>query len=108
MAIDSNHFLTSASGRRVCQVLTKGRMKPLELLHLVLKDCQDILPGLQANATYSTEALCGPVLWASWLTGERRSAGMGLRYLLENRYLPLELATAKGKFPLRFRLKASV
>ena len=106
MRINLNHFMDSASGRRVRQFITKERMKPAELIQMVLEEVQSILPGLVANATYSTEALCGPDLWNSWLTGERRSAGMCIRYLIENDHLPLELASLKGDYPLRFRVKA--
>ena len=105
MRININHFMDSASGRRVRQVIAKARMKPAKLVHAVLEAVQDILPALEANATYSTEDLCGPDLWISWLTGERRSAGMCLRYLIENDHLPLELTSPKGKYPLIFRLK---
>ena len=106
MRININHFMDSASGRRVRQVIAKARMKPAKLVHVVLEEVQSILPGLEANVSYSTEDLCGPDLWISWLTGERRSAGMCLRYLIENDHLPLELASPKGKYPLMFRLKA--
>ena len=106
MQIDISNFMTSASGRRVRQVITKGRMKPVDIVEMVLEEVQGILPGLEANATYSTESLCGPDLWANWLTGERRSAGICMRYLIENGHLPLELASPKGKYLLMFRLKA--
>lgn len=106
MQIDRNHFIASASGRRVRQVITKGRLKPTELVQIVLEEVQDILPGLVADATYSTEDLCGPDVWTDWLTGERRGAGMCIRYLIETDHLPLELASPKGKYPLMFRLKA--
>ena len=107
MRINLNHFMDSASGRRVRQVITKGRMKPGQLVQMVLKEVQSVLPGLAANATYSTEDLCGPDLWSKWLTGERRSAGACLRYLAEQGHLPLELASSEGKYPLMFRLKAA-
>ena len=106
MSIDTNHFEASASGRRVCQVLTKGRMAPESFLHLVLQAVVEILPALQANVTYSTEDLCGPELWVHWLTGERRSAGMCIRYLIENHELPLALVSRAGKYPLRFCLNS--
>ena len=105
MQINLHHFMDSASGRQVRQVITKGRMKPAELVQIVLEEVQEILPGLVADATYSTEDLCGPDLWTDWLTGERRSAGMCIRYLIETGHLPLELASPKGKYPLMFRLK---
>ena len=105
MKIDINNFMASASGRRVRQFITKGRMTPAQLVRIVLEAVEDILPGLEANATYSTENLCGPDLWSTWLTGEHRSAGMCMRYLIENGHLPLELASPKGRYPLMFRLK---
>lgn len=106
MKIDINNFLSSASGRRVCRVITKGRTKPAQVVQMVLEAVQEILPALSPHVAYSTEDLCGPELWINWKTGERRSAGMCMTYLTENDHLPLERASVEGEYPLKFRLKA--
>lgn len=107
MPIDFKHFAASASGRRVCQFLTKGRSTPEQFLVTILNTVNDIVPALQADTKYLTEDLCDPDVWPTWKIGEHRCAGMCLRYLSETGELPLEVVSPKGKYPLAFRLKAT-
>jgi len=51
------------------------------------------LPGLLDGARYTTEQLCGPVIWKKWASkGQHRAIGVALSFLVANGFLPLAYA----------------
>jgi hypothetical protein len=69
-------FETSAGGRRAATLLRDHVVKPEQIFATVLAEVTQNLPHLEEGGRYTTEQLCGPDIWATWFTAERRVAGM--------------------------------
>lgn len=74
-------FETSAGGRLAATLLRDHAVKPEQIFATVLAEVTQRLPCLDDDYRYTTEQLCGPDIWATWFTAERRAAGMCVAYL---------------------------
>lgn len=74
-------FACTSAGRRAASLLRDRKVKPEQIFARVLAEVTQILPHLDEDRRYTTEMLCGPDLWATWFTAERRVAGMCVAYL---------------------------
>jgi hypothetical protein len=62
-------------------LLFTHKVKTEQIFAMVLVQVTEILPHLKEGGRYTTEQLCGPDLWATWFTAERRVAGMCVAYI---------------------------
>jgi hypothetical protein len=78
---DFEDFAGTSAGRRAASLLRDHQVKPEQIFATVLAEVTENLPHLEESCRYTTEILCGPDLWANWLTAERRVAGMCVAYI---------------------------
>jgi hypothetical protein len=75
------NFACTSAGHRAATLLFTHKVKTEQIFAMVLVQVTEILPHLKEGGRYTTEMLCGPELWATWFTAERRVAGMCVAYL---------------------------
>jgi hypothetical protein len=78
---DSEDFACTSAGRRGASLLRDRKVKPEQIFARVLAEVTQILSYLDEGGRYTTEDLCGPDVWTTWVTAERRVAGMCVAYL---------------------------
>ena len=82
-------FAKTSSGRCGEKILLTHTIKPKHIYPVVLGAGTKALLRLVDGCKYSTEEICGPAIWASWSTAERRVAGMCMAYLVRNHVVVL-------------------
>jgi len=101
-------FETTSSGRRAKTMLEDHAVKPQQVFATVLAEVTQALPYLEESGRYTTEMLCGPDIWANWLTAESRVAGMCLVYMVRRRMVELfRHRTPSGGGKAKFRTTPS-
>ncbi len=78
---DFDDFASTSAGRRAATLLKAHTVKPEQIFTTVLAEVTQVLPHLEDDGRYTTAMLCGPDIWATWFTAERRVAGMCIAYL---------------------------
>ncbi len=86
---DFEDFARTSAGRRAASLLLTHAIKPDAIFAIVLAEVTQNLPHLEEGGRYTTEMLCGPDLWANWLTAERRVAGMCVAYFVRKKVVAL-------------------
>jgi len=101
---DFEEFASTSAGRRAASLLRDHQIKPEEIFATVLSEVTQVLPHLEEGGRYTTEMLCGPDLWANWLTAERRVAGMCIAYFAKKPDVALyKHLTSSGKGKAKYR-----
>lgn len=98
-------FKKTPAGRRATTLLRASSLASAQLFNAVHAAVVEHLPYLDDGRRYTTEELCGPELWSTWFTAERRVAGMCLAHLVKVDSVPLTLHyTRSGKGKKRYHL----
>jgi hypothetical protein len=101
---DFEDFAGTPGGRRAAAVLRKHKATPDEIFAMVLAQVTEVLPILEEGGRYTTEMLCGPDIWATWFTAERRVAGMCAAYFVNRKVVKLyKHLTPSGKGKAKYR-----
>ena len=76
----------------VIHIFENGRTISEKLRNEIFELVTDIPPGLPVNAKYTLQSLCGTDYWTSLTTGERRTAGMYMAYMVRQGLVPYVFA----------------
>lgn len=97
-------FAETAAGRWAEDLLLTHDVKPEEIFRVVFSEVNFALPYLVDGAKYTTEMLCEPDFWNTWLPAETYVAGMCLAFLVRNRVVKLHKHwTPKGGGKAEYR-----
>ncbi len=102
--LSASLLLKTPAGKRVTTLLRKQQRDLGPFIQEIHEEIADIAKVLVPEASYTTKALCGDLLWDSYSIGVRRAAGICLAHIVKTGELPLRLATKEGVYPHRYRL----
>jgi hypothetical protein len=101
---DFEDFARTSAGRRATAVLRKNKATPEKIFAMVLAQVTENLPHLKDDFRYTAAMLCGPDIWATWFTAERRVAGMCVSYFAKKPDVALyKHFTPSGKGKAKYR-----
>lgn len=89
----------------------KGLMAPHEVdlsvvIMAVYVSAIESVEGLIPGAQYTTEDLCGPIVWSQWPSkGQHRALGICLSFLVAERLVPLVRASPAHRRNKRYSMK---